>query len=265
MMKRTLTLLVALWLVGLYSGQAQAQTPEAMQKVLTAAHKNLIEIDLSYRGDRIYFFGVQPVPNTDLVIKLTAQKSETIKLSIKGKVGPFWMAVKQYEVTGAPFVYKIHTQKPLSQIISPATAQELELGYASIRHQMKMHLLRGKASPDDQDTLFNGLIKLKEKLNLYNIVEDPKRLQVTEGQLFKHYFKFPPAASEGKYLVESFCFDKGELVGYGKDVIEIKKVGIENWLTSTSQNSPLFFGIMAVIVALVVGLGVGMIFKKGGH
>ncbi|MDD3580374.1 MAG: TIGR02186 family protein [Desulfobacca sp.] len=265
MMRRTLTILVALWLVGLYAGQARAQTPEAMQKVLTAATKNLIEIDLAYRGDRIHFFGVHPVPNTDLVVKLTAEKSETIKLSVKGKVGPFWMAVKQYEVTGAPFIYKIHSQNPLSEIISTATAQELELGYPSIRHHMKMHLLRGEASPDDQDTLFNGLIKLKEKLNLYNIVEDPQRLQVTEGKLFKHYFQFPPAATEGQYLVESFCFEKGELVGYGKDVIEIKKVGIENWLTSTSQNSPLFFGILAVIVAIVAGLGVGMIFKKGGH
>ncbi|MBW1917344.1 MAG: TIGR02186 family protein [Deltaproteobacteria bacterium] len=264
-MKRALTILVALGLAGWLSGPAQAITKEAQQKVLTAATKNLIEIGLAYRGDRIHFFGVHPVPDTDLIVKLTAEKSEAVKLSVKGKVGPFWMTVKQYEVTGVPFMYKIHAQKPLDQIISPATAQELELGYPSIRHHMKMHLLRGKAAPDDEETLFNGLIKLKERINLYNIVEDPQRLLVTEGRVFQHYFRFPPAATEGRYLVESFCFDKGELVGYGKDMIEIKKVGVENWLTSTSQNSPLFFGILAVIVALGAGLGVGLIFKKGGH
>ena len=88
---------------------------------------------------------------------------------------------------------------------------------------------------------------------------------MTEGKLFKHYFRFPPAATEGRYQVESFCFQKGQLVGYGKDVIEIKKVGLESWLTTTSQNRPVLFGIMAVLIAMCAGLLVGFIFRKGGH
>lgn len=264
-MKRLLILLIALSLGGFCGSQARAITPEAQQKVVTAASKNLIEIGVSYQGDRIYFFGVNPVPGTDLIIKLTAEKDEELKLSVKGKVGPLWMTVKQYDVTGAPFMYKIHASKPIDQIVSAATAQELELGYPAIRHKMQMHLSRGTAAPDDADKVFKGLLKIKERLNLYNIVEDPKRLEITEGKLFKHYFRFPPAASEGRYLIESFCFDKGQLVGYGKDIIEIKKVGIEHWLTDVSQNQPVFFGILAVVIAVGAGLLVGVIFRKGGH
>ncbi len=264
-MKRLLILLIALSLGGFCGSQARAITPEAQQKVVTAASKNLIEIGVSYQGDRIYFFGVNPVPGTDLIIKLTAEKDEELKLSVKGKVGPLWMTVKQYDVTGAPFMYKIHATKPLNRIVSEATAQELELGYPAIRHKMQMHLARGTATPDDADKVFKGLLKIKERLNLYNIVEDPKRLEITEGKLFKHYFRFPPAATEGRYLVESFCFDNGQLVGYGKDVIEIKKVGLEHWLTDVSQNQPVFFGILAVVIAVGAGLLVGVIFRKGGH
>ena len=264
-MKRALIFLLALGLFALGAGGAWAANPAAQQKVVTAASKNVIEIGLSYRGDQVHFFGVNPVPGSDLVIKLTAAKDEAVKLSVKGRVGPFWMTVKQYEVSGAPFMYKIHTDKPLKQIISPATAQELELGYPAVRHKMKMHLIRGQAAPEDADLVFKGLLKIKERNNLYNIVEDPARVQVAEGKLFKHYFRFPAAATEGRYQVESFCFQKGQLVGYGKDVINIKKVGLENWLTETSQNSPIFFGIMAVLIAAAAGLGVGFIFKKGGH
>ncbi len=89
---------------------------EDRQKVVTSASKNLIEIGLSYSGDQIHFFGVSPVSDCDLIIRLTAEKSEEVKLSMKGRVGPFWMAVKQYEVTNAPFVYKIHSTKPIDQI-----------------------------------------------------------------------------------------------------------------------------------------------------
>jgi uncharacterized protein (TIGR02186 family) len=264
-MKGLLTILVTLSLGVLGASDARAVTPEARQKVVTAASKNLIEIGVTYQGDQIHFFGVNPVPGTDLIIKLTAEIDEELKLSVKGKFGPLWMTVKQYDVTGAPFMYKIHASKPINQIISEATAQELELGYPAVRHKMKMHLARGSAASDDADKVFKGLLKIKERTNLYNIVEDPKRLEIAEGKLFKHYFRFPPAATEGRYLIESFCFDKGQLVGYGKDVIEIKKVGIEHWLTDVSQNQPVFFGIMAVVIAVGAGLLVGVIFGKGGH
>jgi uncharacterized protein (TIGR02186 family) len=264
-MKRILALLLTGCLVCFWGAQALAVTPEAQQKVITSASKNVVEIGLSYHGDQIFFFGVNPVPGSDVVIRLTAEKEEAVKLSMKGRVGPFWMTVKQYEVTGAPFIYKIHTSRPLSQIISKETAQELELGYDAMRHRMKMHLIRGEAAPDDAEVVWKGLLKIKERANLYNIVEDPKRLEIAEGRLFKHYFRFPAAATEGRYMVESFCFKDGQLVGYGKDVIEIKKVGLEHWLTQTSKNSAIFYGIMAVVVALGAGLLVGVIFGKGGH
>lgn len=264
-MRRLAMLLAAAGWALLAGTEAVAVSPAASEKVLTAASKNLVEIGLSYRGDQITFFGINPVPGAELVVRLTAAKEEDIKLSVKGRVGPFWMTVKQYEVSGVPFMYKIHASKPLEQILSPETARELELGYEAIRDRMKLHLIRGEAAPEDADKVFRGLIKIKEEANLYNIVTDPARLEVKEGRLFKHYFRFPPAATEGTYQVESFAFQNGELVGYGKDLIEIRKVGLEHWLTHTSQNNPIFFGILCVVVAMGAGLGVGFIFRKGGH
>jgi uncharacterized protein (TIGR02186 family) len=264
-MQRTLTLLLACCLVCFWGASALGDTPEGQPKVITSASKNVVEIGLSYSGDKIFFFGVNPVSGSDVVIKLTAEKEEAVKLSVKGKVGPLWMTVKQYEVTGSPFIYKIHASKPLDQIISTETAEKWELGYPAVQSKIKMHLIRGEAAPEDGETVWKGLLKIKERANLYNIVEDPARLEISEGKLFKHYFRFPPAATEGRYQVESFCFLKGELVGYGKDVIEIKKVGLEHWLTQTSQNQPVFFGIMAVVIAVGAGLLVGVLFGKGGH
>jgi hypothetical protein len=247
------------------SAPAWAVSPESSPKVLTATSKNKIEIGLFYKGDRVHFFGVNPVPGSDLIIRLTAAKDEELKLSVKGKFGPFWMTVKQYGVTGVPFMYKIHASQPIKDIIAAETAQELELGFPAIKKRMEMHLIRGEAAPEDADLVFNGLLKIKKDANLYNIEEGTERLEITEGRLFSHYFRFPPAATEGKYLVESFSFSNGELVGYGKDEINIRKVGLEAWLTNTSQNYPLAYGIGAVLLAVGAGLLVGMIFKKGGH
>jgi hypothetical protein len=264
-MRRMILYLLALVFILAASVPAWAVSPETSPKVLTAASKNRIDIGLFYKGDRVHFFGVNPVPGSDLIIRLTAAKDEELKLSMKGKVGPFWMTVKQYAVTGAPFIYKIHASRPIKDIISAETAQELELGFPAIKKRMEMHLIRGEAAPEDADLVFTGLLKIKKDANLYNIEEGAERLEITEGRLFSHYFRFPPAATEGKYLVESFSFTNGELVGYGKDEISINKVGLEAWLTNAAQNYPLAYGIGAVLFAMGAGLLVGMIFKKGGH
>lgn len=258
-------LLFSLILFLVSGAPAGAKEQAAADKVLTAASKNRIDVSLSYHGDLVHFFGVNPVANSDLVVRLTAEKSEELKLSVKGRFGPFWMTVKQYEVTGIPLVFKIHANKPLAQIISPAVMEELGLGYPALKKKMQMHLIRGTAAPEDADLVFQGVLKIKERSNLYNIVEDPERLKITDGRLFRHYFRFPPAATEGIYLVESFAFVNGELVGYGKDQIEIRKVGLAHWLTYTSQNYAVAYGIMAVLIAMGAGLFVGVIFKKGGH
>ncbi len=264
-MKRLLFVILAACLVVSLGAPAWAVTPQASERVLTAASKNRIEIGLFYKGDVVHLFGANPVPGSDLIIRLTAQKEEELKLSVKGTFGPFWMTVRQYAVTGIPFVYKIHASRPIGEIVSAETAQELELGFPAIKNRMQMHLIRGEAGPNDADLVFQGILKIKKEANLYNIEEGPERLTITEGKLFSHYFRFPPAATEGTYLVESFSFSNGELVGYGKDEIHIRKVGLEAWLTQTSQNYPLAYGIGAVIFAVCAGLLVGVIFKKGGH
>ena len=124
-MRRCAILILLLGLGCLWAAEAPAVPPETQPKVITAASKNVIEIGLSYHGDQVHFFGVNPAPGSDVVVRLTAAKEEAVKLSMKGRVGPFWMTVKQYEVTGSPFIYKIHTSKPLDQIVSPELAQEL--------------------------------------------------------------------------------------------------------------------------------------------
>ena len=105
------------------------------------------------------------------------------------------MNVKQFTVTGLPLLYKIHSTKPLDQILSKELAAELGIGYEVLKDQMKLELVRGEAEEDDRDKVFEGVLRLKEETNLYNI--DENRIEITGGKLFKHNFRFPSAATEG--------------------------------------------------------------------
>jgi uncharacterized protein (TIGR02186 family) len=241
---------------------AERNAQEDFRDIVTVTTKREVEIGLMYNGDYIYFFGSVPDPSADVIVKLTSTEDVPLSVNRKGKVALMWMNVKQFTVTGLPLLYKIHSTKPIHEILSADLAAELGIGYDVLKDRMQLKMVRGQAEPDDRDIVFDGVLRLKQEANLYNI--DEKRIEITGGKLFKHYFRFPSAAKEGTYSAESYIFKDGKLIGKGIDEVVIQKKGLEATFTNLAHKHSVFYGIMAVVVALGMGLLVGFIFKKGG-
>jgi len=246
------------------AAEAAVEPAAGDSAIVTDYTKGLIEIDLSYHGERIHFFGaLQGIEADGVVVKLTSP-AERVKLNIAGRVGPLWMNVKQYEVDNVPFMYKIHASAPMDTLVPPDVARQLGLGFETVKEKLELHLVKGEAAETDKDTLFDGLLKLKKKANLYKI-DDESRIRIKNGKIFQHYFTFPSAAKAGEYQVESFVFKDGKLVARAMDTIQIRKVGLEAFVANAAQNHPVLYGISAVVIALAAGLVVGYLFKGGAH
>ena len=243
-------------------GASDARQEGVVGEVATVTTKREVDIGLMYNGDYIYFFGNVPDASADVIVKLTSTEDTPLAVNRKGRVALFWMNVKQYNVTGLPQLYKIHSTRPISQILDAHRARELGIGYDVLKERMQLGLVRGKPDESDRDVVFDGILRLKREANLYNI--DEKRVEITGGKLFKHYFRFPPAAKEGTYRAESYIIKNGELVGKGVDEVVIQKRGIEAAFTKAAYHHPVIYGLVSVLVALGMGLLVGFLFKKGG-
>jgi uncharacterized protein (TIGR02186 family) len=238
------------------------QTPKSVTGVATVTTKREVNIGLMYNGDYIYFFGSVPEPSVDVIVKLTSVENPPLSVNQKGKVALMWMNVKQFTVTGLPLLYKIHSTRPINQILSKSLARELGLGYDVLLDQMHLKCVRGTPSPDDARAVFDGVLRIKKEANLYNV--DEKRIEITGGKLFKHYFRFPPSAKEGTYRAESYILKDGKLIGKGVDEVVIQKKGIEAAFTKLAYKYPAVYGGIALVVALGMGLLVGFVFRKGG-
>lgn len=258
-MAKKLVFLVAVCLLSICLSPASM----AGEPMVTDFSKQKIEVDVRFHGERIYFFGTIPDPQAQVVVKLTPRNASPIKLMRKGKVVLFWMGVKQFELENLPFLYKIHSSGPLKGVLSPELAEKYGLSYTALKKNMGMKLLKGKASADDKDVMFDGFIKIKEKQNLYGVSEN--RIRIRKGRLFEHYFTFPDKAKEGEYLVESYAVKDGKVIDVSRDVVKVQKVGLTAMLCRTAQHNGVIYGIMAVVIALGAGLLVGVFFKGGGH
>jgi len=77
---------------------------------------NIIDISASYQGERLFIYGV--VPNDcDLVVTVIS-KLDTCNFSYKGKRGPLWMNLGKISFINCPYMYKIKSTRPLSEILS---------------------------------------------------------------------------------------------------------------------------------------------------
>ena len=265
-MRRKLPILLAiLCAVFLVKSLVASETEEPSAGALvTDATKSVIEIDLRYNGDRIDFFGTLAGTEADgLIVKLTSP-AETVKINVKGRVGPFWMNTRQYQVDNVPSMYQIQASDPLDQLTTPELAEELQIGYETIKSQLAYHIVKGTEEEGDGDTIFDGLLQIKHEAELYSI-DDTGRIDIKEGKLFNHYFDFPSGAKPGIYNVEYFLIKDKKLVGKVSDTIHIKKVGMVAFIARAAEEHPVVYGICAVLIALGAGLAVGFVFKGAAH
>ena len=265
-MNRTVSILLALlFALGLVRPMAASEAEEAAAGALvTASTKSVIEIGLRYNGDRIDFFGTLAGTESDaLIVKLTSP-AETVKINLKGRVGPFWMNTRQYQVDNVPSMYQIQASDQLDKITTPELAEELQIGYDTIKKQLKAHIVKGTKEENDEDTIFEGLLEIKQRAGLYSI-DDTGRIEIKEGKLFNQYFDFPSGAKPGTYDVDYYVIKDRKLVGRASDTIQIEKVGMVAFIAEAAEAQPVVYGICAVLIALGTGLLVGFIFKGAAH
>jgi uncharacterized protein (TIGR02186 family) len=223
--------------------------------------KKLVEMGMTYDGDTIAVSGTAP-QGSQVAVVLVSEHNPPLRLTRKGRVVLFWMAVKQLEACNVPYLYKLYSSAPVTQIASPEVVRELNLGYGNLRSLLVTRCLKGEPADDDASVLFDGFIKLKEDSGLYGVEESA--LSVGPDGRFEQAVAFPDKAPEGKYLIHAYAFKDGRLVASATREVSAEKIGLGAWLTETARDNGLFYGLMAVVVALSAGLGVGTIFKKGG-
>jgi uncharacterized protein (TIGR02186 family) len=265
-MRTTLPILLAIFCaVCLFKPLAASETEAPSDATLvTESSKSVIEVGLRYNGDRIDFSGTLSETEADALIAKLTSPAETVKINVKGRVGPFWMNTRQYEVENVPSMYQVQASAPLSEITTPELAEELQIGFETIKGQMKYHILKGTDEGNDEETIFEGLMKIKVEAELY-LIDDTGRIKIKDGKMFSHYFDFPPDAKPGHYNVEYFLIKDKKLVGKASDEIHIKKVGMVAYIAKQAEASPMIYGICAVLIALGAGLLVGFFFKDSGH
>lgn len=210
-----------------------------------------------------------PCPEKSEVILKVVSPTRDFKLNKAGKgLGFIWIPVGHAEIKDIPVMYAILSSADISGILPPAEQEKtgLDQGFKEI---YETATIRFEHEPSQHEIAnlhreyVSGLIKIFRTGGLYLREEGVVKIS---GCQFQARFAHPTGAPLGEYTVLCYAVHDGKARLMARGSFLVQSSGIVKWLSYHASASPAIYGIIAALIAIMAGVFVGVIFRRGtGH
>jgi hypothetical protein len=266
-MRPALTLL--LLLVAALPAAGQDQPPDARVET------RRVTISLTFSGQDVFLFG-RVMPGTQRMLAvMEGPPADEVRLMEQGRVGPFWLGVRQYRLTAVPGVYLVNASDSLcdgsvtcARPVALAarndlpTSAGLMVGRDAIRARAHVAALSGSLAPGEAERVLDGFWQLQARRDLYVI--RGYAIRMNPDGVFYHRFALPTQAPEGKYRITTYFLAGDRMLGTAENQLFLRKSGLLAWLSRLAERQAFTYGLFTVLIALTAGWLAGTIFKRGG-
>lgn len=211
------------------------------------------------------FSGVQMHISADLpegsqaVLEVRGKRIEE-ELMRKSRHWDLWMNSGEVDIENAPLLYMAFSTNP--DLLSPGAA-DLPWGYAALERNSSF---AGRIKPVEDVMIFNEFVELKERDKLYRLY--PGGLKINQPK-FGHWraeadFHLPSKIKPGQYKVKLSVIRNGKVAEIRTGSFDVQMAGMPELLRSMAKQHGVFYGFLAVGIAMVVGMLTGLAFHRGG-
>ncbi len=233
------------------------------QAMLTAvANHDHITIDFFYHGSTVSVRGISE-PGVDLVIKITSPEGHQV-LKQKGKVaGVLWMNVGQLKFEQTPNFYEVFSTKKVEDILSREEMERNVIGYPALAKHVEIAPV---ANEEEKAKWFDEFVKFKEGSKEYATSSGKIETKLNADGKQEYYIltDWPYQAQPGDYLVSVYAVKDNKVIEQAESKVNVAQIGMVKTLATMAKNSPAIYGFLSIGVALGAGVGVSLVFRKGG-
>ncbi len=229
----------------------------AQEGIVAGLSQKTISITTNFTGKQILVFGAvkrdAPPPAGPLGVIVTIE-GPTQELIVRRKARRFgiWVNTEAVDVDAAPSFYAVATSAPWDRIISDTEDLRWRI---SIPRAVRS--VGNKVT--DSIAFTQALIRLRSRNGLYQML--PQTVDVNQGTLFSTEVTLPAKLTEGNYRTRIFLTRDGRVIAHEVAIIGVHKAGLERWLYRLSQEAPLAYGILAIVIAVSAGWGASAAFR----
>ena len=256
MRARVLFFLAALLML---SAPARAAVPDSIE---ADAAENYFYIEPGYNGSSIVLFGSvdrDKLRAKDLDIAVIVWgPSRPVTVWKKNRHAGLWINSESVTFEGVPNYYAVLSTRPAAEMAPLAERKAYGIGLDALALPLKAGGMPEEAAPQEfQD----ALIRLKRSSGLFT--EESKGVVEFLGtRLFRSHVYLPAVAGAGLYRIQFYILQNGKVVGETGASIQLKKIGVEQELSTAALNYPWLYGLFAVLLAAAVGGSASFIFRR---
>ena len=239
---------------------AMALAPAASAELVADLSNSEVKVSYRYEGETLLVFGSLPEPGGHVVVEVRGP-AEARTIQRKGQVmGFLWMNVDALTIKDFPGYYALLSDVPVERFLGEAERNRLGLGREALFAGADYHGDADRAGPREY---FDGLLRHMTEAGLYQ--EKPEAVTIKRGRLFRAELRLPARAPVGDYEIVVRQWKDGDMVHRDTRSLTVAKAGVEKWLYGMAHDHPAWYGVMAVVVALLAGWFVGMITRGEGE
>ncbi len=221
-----------------------------------------IRIGAFFHGTRVVVSG--SVPAEDQVVVRLSNKPHHMTFRIKKKLaGLLWMNMGDVSFDNLPSVYLVYSSAKLNRL-----GRDGNGGSAAVRLGLKRLEAKARISTTSTNArkLLAELVKVKRAEGLYGLEEGAVKLGPAKNgrKSFRTVVKLRARIPPGTYKVEVFAFDQAGTMTRTGQKLQVVEVGLPALVSSMAFKHALIYGILAVLIAVLAGLVMSLLFKKGG-
>jgi uncharacterized protein (TIGR02186 family) len=241
---------------------AMLQYGTASAKLTIKANHDHITVNYNYHGSTVSVKG-ESDPGVDIIVTLTSSENAHQSLKQKNKVGGIiWMNTATVTLEDLPNVYLQRSSKAPEGILSQEQLESNAIGYDALLHESE---ISPAANDEEKESLFKDFVKYKEANKLYSVMDGDVTLKEENGvQEYYTLVKWPYQAPPGDYSVNVYAVRDGKVMEKAQAAVLVERIGLVKSLTNMAQNNGALYGIIAILIALAAGFGVGLVFRKSG-
>jgi len=224
----------------------------AQETVVAGLSQTRVSITAQFQGSEILIYGAvkrnAPKPEGPPLEVIITAEGPAMPVTVRSKDRRFglWVNTSAVKIDQAPSFYAIATTAPLAQVLTDTE---------DLRHRISIpRAIRavGVAAENlDAPAFTEALIRIRQASGAYGLRDGAVTL--SQDTLFRADVALPANLTEGDYRVRIFLTRGGEVIDSLENTINVRKEGLERWLTNLAHDQPLIYGLLSLLIAVVAG------------
>ncbi len=227
----------------------------AQNQIVADLSQENVKIATDFQGAKILLFGAYDGKKGDDIIVIVTGPKGLVTVQKKEKILGVWVNTKKVNYINTPKYLSISSNRKIDVILNKKTQKLSEIGLNNLKIRIQPGI-----KVENEGNWRQALTRNMLKSNLWSINENSVTLN--KDSLFRSYLELPSNVITGQFEVKILHYRNSKLVSQQINSINVSKSGISAEIYDIAQNYSTLYGIFAVLLAVLIGWGSNLIFRK---